>query len=130
SRIAAPGLFSEFGIKRQNGSGAAFGLSDKSQTGVRVPLVRMKASTSVTIRTPTGYISPIAATASWGSTSGGTEEDVGTMCPAIMEDSSGSQILIRYGQGYRPMDRFERITPVPLVEAQARGLGSGVRAER
>ncbi len=34
-----------------------------------------------------------------GVTSGGTEQDAGTMYPSVMEDTNGNQILIRYNQG-------------------------------
>ncbi len=34
-----------------------------------------------------------------GATSGGTEQDAGTMYPTVMEDSNGNEILIRYQQG-------------------------------
>jgi hypothetical protein len=34
-----------------------------------------------------------------GVTSGGTEQDAGTMYPSIMEDTNGSQIFVRYNRG-------------------------------
>jgi len=34
-----------------------------------------------------------------GSTSGGTEQDAGTMYPTLMEDSNGNQVTIQYNPG-------------------------------